>query len=166
VNTNVAKLAARFGQHTIPGTITPKSWLGVPMIVGEQVTGILSLQNIDRENAFDESDVRLLQTLAASMSVALENARLFDETKRLLSETEQRAIELHIINSIQEELARKLDLNSIYDLVGEKLAEFFRPADVAILVYDYETDRRVPFQVENMVNETSCLHIMLAGRVL
>jgi serine phosphatase RsbU (regulator of sigma subunit) len=79
VNTNVAELAARLGQYTIPGTITPKSWLGVPMIVGDQVTGILSLQNVDTEFAFDESDVRLLQTLAASMSVALENARLWKQ---------------------------------------------------------------------------------------
>lgn len=79
VNTNVPELAARLGQYTIPGTITPKSWLGVPMIVGEQVTGILSLQNVDTEYAFDKSDVRLLQTLAASMSVALENARLWEQ---------------------------------------------------------------------------------------
>jgi GAF domain-containing protein len=46
--------------------------------------------------------VRLLETLANSMSVALENARLFDETQRLLKETEQRAAELAIINSVQE----------------------------------------------------------------
>ncbi len=150
VNTNVPELAAQLGQHTIPGTITPKSWLGVPMIVSEQVTGILSLQNVDRENAFDESDVRLLQTLAASMSVALENARLFDETQRLLSETEQRATELHIINSVQEELAQKLDLASIYELVGEKLEEYFQLADLAIMVYDPVTDLlSAPFQVEN-----------------
>src|SRR5512143_1506697 len=96
VNTNVAELARSLGQPTIAGTITPKSWLGVPMMVGDQVTGILSLQHIDCENAFDESDVRLLQTLAASMSVALENAHLFDETQRLLNETKQRATELHI----------------------------------------------------------------------
>jgi serine phosphatase RsbU (regulator of sigma subunit) len=150
VNTNVAEQAARLGQHTIPGTITPKSWLGVPMMVGDQVTGILSLQNVDRENAFDESDVRLLQTLAASMSVALENARLFDETKRLLRETEQRATELHIINSVQEELAQKLDMASIYELVGEKLYEFFQPVDLSIMVYDPETDLvSAPFHIEN-----------------
>jgi serine phosphatase RsbU (regulator of sigma subunit) len=154
VNTNVAKLARRLGQPTIPGTLTPKSWLGVPMMVGDQVTGILSLQNVDRENAFDESDVRLLQTLAASMSVALENAHLFEETQRLLTVTEQRAIELHIINTIQEELAQKLDMASIYTLVGQKLQEFFHPADVAILVYDAERDMiSAPFQVESGVQQ-------------
>ena len=81
VGTNVAEQAERLGQPTLPGTITPKTWLGVPMLVGDQVTGILSLQDVERENAFDASDVRLLQTLAASMSVALENARLWEQEK-------------------------------------------------------------------------------------
>lgn len=79
ISENVAELAAQLGQPTLPGTITPKTWLGVPMIVNEQVTGILSLQDIDKEHAFDEPVVRLLQTLAASMSVALENARLWEQ---------------------------------------------------------------------------------------
>ena len=78
-NENVAEKAARLGQPTIAGTVTPKSWLGVPMLVGRQVTGILSLQSVTREFAFTESDVRLMETLAASMSVALENARLWEQ---------------------------------------------------------------------------------------
>ena len=41
VNTNVAEQAARLGQPTIPGTITPKSWLGVPLLVGGEAIGHL-----------------------------------------------------------------------------------------------------------------------------
>ena len=72
---------------------------------GGEVTGVISLQNLDREDAFSDGDVRLLTTLAASLSVALENARLFDETKRLLAETDERAAELAIINGVQQGLA-------------------------------------------------------------
>ena len=79
VNTNVPELAVRLKQPTIAGTVTPKSWLGVPMMVGDQVTGILSLQSVTKENAFTDSDTRLMETLAASMSVALENARLWEQ---------------------------------------------------------------------------------------
>ena len=93
VGANVAELAAQLGQTTLPGTITPKTWLGVPMIVGDQVTGILSLQDVDKENAFGESVVRLLQTLAASMSVALENARLW-EKENLYRKTLERELEI------------------------------------------------------------------------
>ena len=46
------------------------------------------------------------------MSVALENARLFDETNRLLKETEQRTAELAVINSVQEGLAKELDMQA------------------------------------------------------
>jgi len=61
------------------------------------VTGILSVQNVDEENAFDESDVRLLQTFAASMSIALENARLYKHARQLavLEERQRLGRELH-----------------------------------------------------------------------
>lgn len=140
VNANVAELAERLGQPTLPGTLTPKSWLGVPMIVGDKVTGILSLQNVEEEEAFNEADVRLLETFAASMSVALENARLFGETQRLLKETEQRNAELQIINSVQAGLASKLDLQAIYELIGEKVREVFNVQVVDIVGYDAESN--------------------------
>ncbi len=79
VSEKVAELAEQLGQYTLPGTVTPKTWLGVPMIVNDQVTGILSLQDIEKEHSFDDAVVRLLQTLSASMSVALENARLWEQ---------------------------------------------------------------------------------------
>lgn len=73
----------------IPGTEVPKTWLGVPMLVGSEVRGIVSLQNLDIENAFSNSDIDLLTTLTNSMSQSLENARLFKETQRLLSQMER-----------------------------------------------------------------------------
>ena len=80
-----------------------------------------------------------LETLANSMSVALENARLFDETNRLLKETEQRTAELAIINSVQEGLASKLDIQAIYDLVGDKIRDVFDTQGISISFYDRET---------------------------
>lgn len=96
-NRNVAEEAAHLNQPIIPGTGTPRSWLGVPMLLGDQVTGILSVQNLDEENAFGESDIRLLETFASSMSIALENARLYEQARRLavLDERQRLARELH-----------------------------------------------------------------------
>jgi GAF domain-containing protein len=99
-----------------------ESAIFVPMIAGEDVIGVISLQNLEHENAFSDADVHLLETLANSTSVALENARLFDETQHLLKETEQRNDELAIINKVQEGLAKKLDLQGIIDLIGERWA--------------------------------------------
>ena len=111
-----------------------KSVIFVPMIVGDQVVGRISLQNIDRTNAFKEADVRLLATIASSLSVALENARLWDETRR-------RAAELAVVNSVQSGLARRLDSQQMYDLVGDKIQEIFDAQVVDIALVDRSTDQ-------------------------
>ncbi|MDR9367370.1 MAG: GAF domain-containing protein, partial [Balneolaceae bacterium] len=116
----------------VPGTEPPKSLLFVPLIIGDLVKGYVTLQNIDRENAFSQSDVRLLSTLANSMSVALENARLFNET-------EQRNAELAVINSVQQGLVAEMDMQGIYDLVGEKIRDLFDSQVTVIANFNHES---------------------------
>ncbi|HSK65970.1 MAG TPA: response regulator, partial [Anaerolineales bacterium] len=89
INQDLEERALEYEIQPIPGTSLGKSGLWMPLVVGNVVRGVINLHNFDRENAFSESDVRLLQTLANSMSVALENARLFDETQRLFSEAQE-----------------------------------------------------------------------------
>lgn len=125
--------------EAVPGTDLPKSVLFVPLVIGDSVRGYVSLQNLDREHAFPESDVRLLSTLANSMSVALENARLFNETTRLLAETEQRNAELAVINSVQDGLVREMDMDAIYKLVGEKIFKVLDTQTMIIRTFDHET---------------------------
>ncbi|MDP9300662.1 MAG: GAF domain-containing protein, partial [Actinomycetota bacterium] len=131
------------GAHKTQGE-TPRSILFAPLMSGSTVVGIISLQNFDREEAFDDSDVELLTTLASSLSVALENARLFDETKRLLAESDQRAAELSVINEIGAALARQLDFQSIVELVGERVGSIFETRSLHISFYD-ETSGRIDF---------------------
>ena len=140
INEDAIRRSAEFGLTLVPGTETPKSLLFVPLIMGGDVTGYISLQNIDRENAFSEADVRLLTTLAASMNVALESARLFEQTRRLLAETEQRATELAVINRVGQKLAAQLDPQGIYDLMGEELRQVFDAQVVSIITYDRTAD--------------------------
>jgi signal transduction histidine kinase/CheY-like chemotaxis protein len=119
--------------------IDSQSWLGVPIKSGDQLLGVFSMQD-QRPNLFTESDVRLLTTLASNLGVALENARLFAETQRLLKETEHRNAELAIINSVQEGLALKLDVQTIYELIGEKVRDIFNVQVMDIVTYDPESD--------------------------
>jgi GAF domain-containing protein/CheY-like chemotaxis protein len=136
VNENMAQVIERYGSYILPGTQMEKSAIYVPLVAGDQARGVISLIDMEREHAFSDSDVRLLQTLANSMSVALENARLFDETQRLFKAEQQRAAELAVINSIQRGMAEKLDFQAIVDLVGDKLREVFHTGDIGIRWHD------------------------------
>ncbi len=91
-----------------------------------------------------------LSTLANAMTVALENARLFDETQRLFKAEQQRAAELAIITSVQQALAAELNMQGIYDAVGDKIREIFHQADLGIRIYDPQTNLiHYPYVYEN-----------------
>ncbi len=64
----------------------PHSFLGVPVRVRDQVIGNLYLINKAEDGEFTEQDETIVEMLAAQAAVAIENARLFEEGERLLSE--------------------------------------------------------------------------------
>jgi signal transduction histidine kinase/DNA-binding response OmpR family regulator len=124
------------GVGTVPGTDQQLCFVRVPIVGSDRVLGSLTVSSHEREHAFGEAEVRLLQTVASSMGVALEAARLFDETQRLLRETEQRNAELAVINSIQQGMAGELSFQGIVELVGDKLREVLGSEDIGIRWYD------------------------------
>ena len=151
VDRDQERFAAEYGieWHVQEGTEWPKSAVWVPLLVGDVSRGVISLQNLDREAAFSDSDVELLSTIAASLSVALENARLFDETKRLLTETDERAAELAIINEVQRGLAERLDMQAMYEVVGDKIQEIFDAQVVDIGIVDRDAGEiHFPYSIE------------------
>ena len=144
-NTVAEQLAAT--NAVVPGTDMCMSSVLMPIVVGERRVGGITMENHAREHAFGESEVRLLTTIASSMGVALQSARLFDETQRLLKETEQRNAELAVINSIQQGIAGSLDFQGIVNLVGDKLREVLKSDDIGIRWFDHES-REVHFLYE------------------
>src|SRR5262249_18638454 len=64
INENVVEAAERYGNPLVLAGEVPKSDLFVPLLVGGRATGVVSLQNVDREHAFTDSDQRLLMTVA------------------------------------------------------------------------------------------------------
>jgi PAS domain S-box-containing protein len=73
---------ARFGK---PGT--PRSIIALPLHSGAKIVGVLSVQDY-RPNIYSEEDEILLKTLAAYAGIAIENSRLFEETRHRLAELE------------------------------------------------------------------------------
>ena len=119
-----------------PGTDWCLSIIGAPIRGTQRVLGMIVIENHQREHAYGEADLRVLTTIGATLGQALENARLFDETQRLLKETEARNAELAVINSIQQAVGAALDFQAIVDTVGDKLREVFGTGDLSIRWWD------------------------------
>ncbi len=123
----------------MPGTDMPRSGVYVPVMTGGKFCGLVGVESFEREDAFDAPAVRLLQTVVASMGVALDNARLFSQSQSLLKQTEARNAELAVINTIQHGVAGLLDFQRIAKLVGDKLREVFQIGSVSMLWWDDES---------------------------
>jgi signal transduction histidine kinase len=79
-----------------PQTAGTRSELCVPLRTKTAVIGVLDLQS-EELNAFDESDLVVLQSLAHQAAIAIENARLYEQAQQLatLEERQRLARELH-----------------------------------------------------------------------
>jgi GAF domain-containing protein len=116
-----------FGGMIIPGTDIAKAVAFVPILAGDRVLGMMKLENHEREHAFGESQVRLLTTVAASMGVALESARLFDEIQRRTRETAALA-------EVGRELASSLDLDTVLDRIARHAKDLLGAENSAIFL--------------------------------
>jgi len=61
------------------------SELAVPMMRGDEVIGVLDIQALE-QGAFDQEDTSALEALADQLAVAIDNARLYQETELRLAE--------------------------------------------------------------------------------
>jgi DNA-binding LacI/PurR family transcriptional regulator/GAF domain-containing protein len=70
----------RFAHPLLPHT---RSEMTLPLLVGDQLVGVLNVQSTE-EAAFDEDDVRVLQSMSRQVAVAIENARRVSDEAALL----------------------------------------------------------------------------------
>jgi two-component system NtrC family sensor kinase len=91
--------------------------LQVPLTVGEQVIGVLAVDNRTTDRTFSEDDQYLLATLADYAAIAIENARLYEQVR--LSEQRYRGLFANAYDLIFT-LDRSLQITSI-NRVGEQL---------------------------------------------
>ncbi len=118
-----------------------QSVIGVPIRLGSQVKGVIILaRGSDAGRVFDEQDIHLLERLANLASIAMENARLFDESRRLIQTEQRRSAELAILVSVGEMVAQNHDLPTLARNIGDKVTEIFESDATSILQFDPETN--------------------------
>ncbi len=81
---DVGKDAVFFDNPELPNT---HSEMALPLKAENRIMGALDVQSTEKA-AFTDEDIQMLSLLAEQVSLAIENARLFDETRNALAEAE------------------------------------------------------------------------------
>jgi signal transduction histidine kinase len=126
--------------ETVPGLPSPRSWLGIPLVHAQGLMGMLSLARITIQ-AFVPEEIDLAQSFARQAAVALQNARLYAETKAFNQILEKR---------VQE---RTHELQLAYD----KLERMDRAKSDFIAVTSHEL--RTPLTVVNCYAQMLRTHV-------
>lgn len=129
-----------------------KCFLGVPMISGEEVVGVLAVQDNENPRAFGLNDQRILTTVAAQLGVAIQNARLFRQTTEFAEDLEERVgtrtaelaqerERVTTLYDITSEVAASLDIQRILSVALEKVAHAIGASTAVILGIDEISER-------------------------
>jgi signal transduction histidine kinase len=131
VRDNFPKVYKSITQRT-PHRIA-QSWLGVPLILGEQSIGVIVLQNFRIRQDYDSDDLNFLSTIADHAAVAIANARLFREAQ-------ERATRLAVVNEITREASLKLDVDNLFEKINKELKRVVSFEKSSIAIYQPDSD--------------------------
>ena len=111
-------------------------WLAVPMIVGEKVIGVITIQDYEQPEAYNAGHLELLSTIASQAASAVENARLYAEMK-------QQAERAALTSRISQAVRRTLDVSEVFQTAVRELGAHLGVDRCSLFVIDRKAGRAV-----------------------
>ncbi|HXJ45317.1 MAG TPA: diguanylate cyclase [Candidatus Dormibacteraeota bacterium] len=112
---------------------------GVPLVAYDRAIGAMAVFS-DQERTFDEGHLELLRVLASEASIAMENARLFQEERT-------KARHLSLLNTISRNAIATLNPDEMLAKITEQLEAGLTYDHIGIATLDYST-REIVIQAE------------------
>jgi len=121
-------------EHNIePKGEMAKTFLGVPLLLGNQPIGLMAVQSYSYPNAYTQHDADLLMAVGSQAAIAIQNARLFQETQE---RAEIQAISTHIAESALTSSTVEELIREIHAAVGRLVPA----SNFYVALYDWNQD--------------------------
>jgi signal transduction histidine kinase len=112
-----------------PGPV--RAWMGVPLISKGEVTGVLTVES-HQPDAYDEDMARFALVFARQVALAIENSRLYEQTRAQLREAT-------LLHGVMVALASTIDVDQILPYMARSLCEILNAACAEIYSLDEES---------------------------
>lgn len=110
------------------------SLIAVPLINAERVIGVIEVVNKLDNQSFDETDLRLLESMAGTAAISVVNARLFDESQR-------RVRELGMLLNAGSAASSTLQFTQVLESIVRSVAEGLDVARCVIMAWNASKNR-------------------------
>ncbi len=111
------------------------SWLGLPLISKNEVIGVLALEKW-QAYYYTRDHMQVGKTFSSQAAVALENARLFEESISRATELDERSERLGLLNRFSSALSGLLDEGRIFQLTAEELLGAMLTPRVSVVTFE------------------------------
>lgn len=111
------------------------SWLGIPLISKNEVIGVLALEKWEA-HFYTPDHIQAAMTLASQVAVALENARLYEDSLKRAAELDQRSQRLALLNRFSSELGGLLEAVPIIRLTANELIGALNASQVVAVMFE------------------------------
>jgi GAF domain-containing protein len=111
------------------------SWLGLPLISKNQVIGVLALEKW-QSHFYNREHTQVGTTFASQAAVALENARLFEDSISRATELDQRSQRLGLLNRFSSALSGLLDEGKILQLTAQELVDALNVPSASVVMFE------------------------------
>jgi len=116
-----------------PSSLPSRSALAVPIRLRGEMIGVLDLEETDEPRLWTEEEVAMVTTVTDQLSLALENARLFEEARI-------RAEELATLNEMGQALTTRLDVEGVLGEAYRGASRLLDTTNFYVALYDPESD--------------------------
>ncbi|MFL5734792.1 MAG: GAF domain-containing protein [Chloroflexia bacterium] len=112
------------------------SILVVPVVLftNEQLVGVISLRTFE-ERDFSDTEIKFLETVAGEIAIAIENARLYEQTDARLR---QKVAELTTLQGVSAHMTATLNLSEVLALIAHQAAHLVHADAAAIYALNPE----------------------------
>jgi GAF domain-containing protein len=107
----------------------PKSWLGCPLVIGGEAIGAFVVQDMKKEQRFNQDDLRFLIALSAQVAGAIYNIRLLEDARR-------RALQLETVAEISREVSSSLIVDNLLSQAVGLVRERFNFYHAAVFLVE------------------------------
>ncbi|NBD35165.1 MAG: GAF domain-containing protein, partial [Chloroflexi bacterium] len=136
ITKDVKEEAVHFKNPYLPMT---RSEMALPLILGDEVIGALTVQSVE-EDAFNDDDIWALQAMVDQLATAIQNARLYEQNERLLSQAERRTRLLEAAAEVGRGVTSILEMDGLLNKTVDIICDAYGFYYVGVFLVDEEGD--------------------------
>ena len=117
------------------------SELWVPMVMRDEVMGLLTLGAKSGAPAFDDFDLYFLQQIAAQAAVSINTCRLYEQRRQEKEDLDKTLQNLSLLYGIGKAMNYISDLKKLLQYILKQAIDIASAEKGSLMLYDMETDR-------------------------